>query len=334
MNLSELTEIHYRKALKAYLYVALSLYVKHEAKISFWNDENFGDTANIICSLNRAIEHLLKLKLIKTDSRLLYKSPQDFIEYCIVNKIPFSSELKNFYLECKKKDLEQKRLQLETYYFLKTVDFGESMKRVEEIIGTNVFDFKHFIDIHNLRNYLEHNWSGKEEEFLRRIIEVMAYEAIPTIKEYITKVLGEDYKYFFDERLLEQMEELNEALRNNHSIALNKRYKAIKKLFKENPERCCEEYSYPMEYRNLFEIEISSKCPICKNKFLALFNLEADYDYADGESYIAGVYPKIRCLHCNKCCFYIEGIDIKTYFPDSSEIDLDEYFKEDYEEYY
>ncbi len=197
MNSYELTEIHYRKALKAYLYVALSLYIKHEAKISFWNDENFGDTANIICSLNRAIEHLLKLKLIKIDNRLLYKSPQDFIEYCIVNKIPFSSELKNFYLECKKKDLEQRRFQLETYYFLKTVDFGESMKRVEEIIGINTFDFKYFIDIHNLRNYLEHNWSGKEEEFLKRIIEVMAYEAIPTIKEYITKVSWRRLQIFF-----------------------------------------------------------------------------------------------------------------------------------------
>ena len=334
MNTLKFTEIHYRKALKAYLHVALSLYVKHEARISFWDDENFGDTANIICSLNRAIEHLLKLKLIKIDINKLYKTPQNLIEYCIINKIPFPNELKSFCKECNKNDLEKKRFQMEKILFSKTIDFKESIRKIIEIVGPNKYNFKHFINIHNLRNYLEHNWSGEEEAFLKRIIEVMVYEAIPTIKEYIANVLGEDYKYFFNQRLLEQMEELNEALKSKHSISLHRRYTEIKKLYKTNLELCKEKYYYPVIYKDLYEIETSSKCPICNNLFLALFGLEADYDYADGESYVAGVYPVVKCLHCNECCFYVDGIDIKTYLPDSSEIDLGEYFKEDHEEYY
>jgi len=325
---------HYKKVIKASLYVAFSLYVKHEAKISFWDDENFGDTINIICSLNRAIEHLLKLKLLKTDIKKLYKTPNNLIEYCIINKIPYPKELKSFYTDNTKKNLDENRSQHEKIFFSKTVGFLESKKRVEEIIPKKVYNFKNFIVIHNLRNYLEHNWSGKEEEFLKKIIDVMVYEAIPTIKDYIINVLEEDHKYYFDEELLKQMEELNEALRNKHSIALHRRFLEIKKIFKEDPEQCCEKYSYPTIYNKLFEIEISAKCPICNGLFFALFDLEADWDYSGGESYVAGVYPEVKCLHCKKCCFYVEGIDIETYFPDSSEIDLGEYFKEDYEEYY
>ena len=90
---NSLIEHHYKKIIRASLFVTLSLYVKHEAKISFWDDQNFGDTINIICSLNRAIEHLLKLKLIKTDIRKLYKTPNDFKEYCILNGLSYPQEL-------------------------------------------------------------------------------------------------------------------------------------------------------------------------------------------------------------------------------------------------
>ena len=326
-------EIHYKKIIKASLFTVLSLYVKHEAKISFWDDENFGDTINIICSLNRAIEHLLKLKLIKTDIKKLYKAPTDFKEYCILNNLNYPQALKVFHLEKTGRDIERNRREFEIAFFSQTIDFSESKKRVEGIIHRDTFNFKNFEDIHHLRNYLEHNWSGKEEEFLKRIFNVMVYEAVPTIKEYITKVLQEDYKSYFDAKLLNKMEELNEALRNSHSMALHKRFLEIKGLYEKDSELPCEKYCYPEAYRSLYEIEISVKCPICNSSFYALFDLEADWDIADGEGYIAGVYPEVKCLHCKNCCFYVDGVDIKTYFPDSSEIDLGEYFKEDYEEY-
>jgi len=328
-----LIEHHYKKIITASLFTVLSLYVKHEAKISFWKDENFGDTVNIICSLNRAIEHLLKLKLIKTDIRKLYKTPNDFKEYCILNNLAYPQELKNFHFEKSGKNIERNRSEHEIAFFTRTIDFSESKKRVEEIIPENTYDFKNFEVIHNLRNYLEHNWSGKEEEFLKRIIDMMVYEVVPTIKDYIKNVLKEDYKSYFNAELLTKMEELNEALRNSHSVAVHKRYLEIKALFEKDAELPCEKYSYPVNYRSLNEIEVSAKCPICNSSFFAFFDLEADWDIADGEGYVAGVYPEVKCLHCTKCCFYVDGVDIKTYFPDSSEIDLGEYFKEDYEEY-
>jgi len=328
------TEWHYKRTIEASLYIVLSLYVKHEARISFYDDENFGDTANIICSLNRAIEHLLKLKLIKTDLRKLYKTPQNLIDYCILNKKAYPCELKNFYHEHKNKDLEKNRLKQEKILFSRTIDFQESIKRVKEILPNSSYNFKNFIDIHNLRNYLEHNWNGKEEEFLRKIIKVMVYDALPTIKEYITKILEEDYKQYFDKNLLKEIEILNTAIQNKHSIALHKRFTELKKIYEENPEQCCEEYSYPDRYNNLFKIETNINCPICKSEFVALFDLEADFDYADGESYVSGVYEDIKCLHCNKCCFYVDDIDIGTYVPETFRIDLAEYFHEDYEEDY
>ncbi len=128
------------------------------------------------------------------------------------------------------------------------------------------------------------------------------------------------------------MEELNEALKSKHSISLHRRYTEIKKLYETSPELCKERYNYPEIYKGLNEIETSSRCPICDNLFLALFDLEADYDYSDGESYISGVYPLVKCLHCDKCCFYVDGIDINTYLPESFDIDLEEYFREDYED--
>ena len=54
-----------RQAAAAYLLTAIELYLKIEGRVSVWNDLRFGDSANVVCCLNRAIEHLLKLRLLQ-----------------------------------------------------------------------------------------------------------------------------------------------------------------------------------------------------------------------------------------------------------------------------
>ena len=70
-----------RDSASIYLQNAVSLCLRIEGKVSVYSDENLGDSANIICSLNRAAEHLLKLKLAQTDPILLYPIPKKVEEY-------------------------------------------------------------------------------------------------------------------------------------------------------------------------------------------------------------------------------------------------------------
>ncbi|MGR3310452.1 MAG: hypothetical protein ACUZ77_06710 [Candidatus Brocadiales bacterium] len=84
-----------RQASKAYLHTAIMLYIRLEARVSIWSDEKFGDSANIVCSLNRAIEHLLKLRLLEIDPLLLYPLPKKVEEYCYIKQIRVKNN-KNF----------------------------------------------------------------------------------------------------------------------------------------------------------------------------------------------------------------------------------------------
>jgi len=324
-------EKNFREASKAYLHIALTLYIKLEAKISIYNREKFGDTANIICSLNRAIEHLMKLKLVKTSRSLLYKFPQTFTEYCLINQIQFPKELIDYHKKIKNKDLQLQRDNLEKSIFSITIDFKEAIKRIErEISGIN-YNFEFFKDIHILRNSLEHHWN-RNEEFLKKIIGIMSSKAIPSIKEFILAVLNEDPSYFFNKKLLEEIDILDRAIMNQHSLTLQKRFEEIESLYKKDPESCREKYFYPIKYRKLNEEETNSKCPICEKTFFALFDWEADYDVegTSEEGYVSGIYPDVKCLHCKNCHFYLEDSDVDIYLPNGLDVNYGEYFSDDY----
>ena len=72
----EIQERSLRLAAKAYLHTAIKSYVELAGEVSIWNPDRFGLSANVVCSLNRAIEHLLKLRLCKTDWFLLFPLPK------------------------------------------------------------------------------------------------------------------------------------------------------------------------------------------------------------------------------------------------------------------
>ena len=58
-------EDNLREAARAYLFIAIQLYIKMEAYVSIWNHKVFGNRHILLCSLNRAIEHLLKTEIVK-----------------------------------------------------------------------------------------------------------------------------------------------------------------------------------------------------------------------------------------------------------------------------
>ncbi len=123
-------EQNLREAATAYLYTAIQLYIKLEGRVSIWSRGEFGDSANIVCSLSRAIEHLLKLRLIKIDPLLLYPLPKKIEEYCCRRNILI-----------KKIGSEEKLIQ-ERELSARTIPFLEALSRVELTQTDTEFNFR------------------------------------------------------------------------------------------------------------------------------------------------------------------------------------------------
>lgn len=295
-----------RQAAKAYLYTAIKLYVDLEAKVSVWMDDRFGSSATVVCSLNRAIEHLLKLRLLKIDPLLLYPLPKKIEDYCCIREIPLQSD----------QSIEQRRKEREV--LAHTISFKEALERVKLTlpIGTS-FNFTHFNQVYALRNSLEHHWD-RNEEFLQKVVGKMSAKLIPCLREFITDILGENDTDFFDNNLLEKVKRLDRAIKQGHSLELQRRFEEHLKLFSKNPELCRKKWHFPDRYNRLAEEETEVECPVCGELFLAFWDWEADYDVEDGsgEGYISGGYPDPKCLHCPNCHFYVEGVDVETYLPE------------------
>ena len=310
-------EDNLREAAKAYLYIAIKLYIKVEARVSIWSRDLFGDSANIVCSLNRAIEHLLKLRLLKIDPLLLYPLPKKIEEYCDIKQIATKNT----------KDTEKKIKEREI--LAHTISFKEALNRVDLTQTDTNFDFKCFNKIYSLRNSLEHHWD-RNEEFLQAVIGMMSQRVIPCLKEYIETILNEEVGKFIDNRLMEEVERLDRALEAGHSLDSQRRFEHHKSAYNSDPDSCSKLFSFPEKYKNLSEEETEAECPVCKDPFIALWDWEADYDVEGWHAYIAGAFPDPKCLFCNNCHFYIEGPDISTYLPDGLEIE----FEPDYGDYY
>ena len=84
----ERLEENLRLASIAYFHTALQTYVKLEGKVSLWDVQKFGDSANVVGALHRGVEHLLKLRLAKLDLLLLYPLPKKLEDYYRMRGIP------------------------------------------------------------------------------------------------------------------------------------------------------------------------------------------------------------------------------------------------------
>jgi hypothetical protein len=306
-----------RQAAKAYLHTAIMLYIKLEARVSIWSDEKFGDSANIVCSLNRTIEHLLKLRLLKIDPLLLYPLPKKVKEYCHVKQISMKND----------KDIERRIKEKEALSH--TVSFKEALERVDLTQDGTNYDFSCFKEINSLRNSLEHHWD-RNEEFLKKVVSKMSLRIIPCLKEFIKEILKEKPEDYVDNKLIDEAERLDRAIERGHSLELQRRFEKHLSLYKKDPDACKEKYHYPEKYWGFAEEETEFECPICKHPFLVSWDWEAEYDVEGEEWWISGGFPDPKCLHCTNCYFFVEGDDMGSYLPDDFEI---KYQTDDYEDY-
>jgi hypothetical protein len=303
-------EANLREAARSYLYTVIKLYIKVEGKVSIWDPDRFGDSANIVCSLNRAIEHLLKLRLLKIDPLLLYPFPKSIEYYCIIKNI-LSKKQKNTERKIKESVLQSR-----------TISFKEALCRVDLTQADTDFDFKCFNKINFLRNSLEHHWD-RNEEFLQEVVGMMSKKVIPCLKNYIESILKEDFYVFIDDSMTMEVERLDRALEAGHTLKLQNRLENHKKLYDKDPANCKKTFILPKKYKGLSEEKIEAKCPVCKEQLVALWDMEADYDVEGGYTYIVDAYPDAKCLFCYNCHFFIDGPNISTYLPNGLKIEFD-----------
>lgn len=308
-----------RQAAKSYLATAIQNYLDIEGQISVWSQERFGRSAVVICSLNRAVEHLLKLRLLKLDPLLLYPWPKKIEDYCRIRGIPLPDNQSS----------AQRREEREL--LAHTVPFKEALARVKSTLAHTSFDFKHFRQIYALRNSLEHHWD-RNEVLLQKVVGTLSSKTIPTLQKFITDVLEERVEDYFDRRLLEEVQRLDRAIAERHSLQLQRRLEEHRQLYVRDVELARRKSPYPDRYIGLQEQETEVACPVCGEPFIALWDWEVDYDVegSSGEWYISGIFPDAKSLHCPNCHFYIEGEDIETYLPEGLEIE----FEADWDDYY
>ena len=300
----ERLEENLRQASIAYIHTALQTYVKLEGKVSLWELEKFGNSANLVCALHRGVEHLLKLRLAKLDLLLLYPLPKKPEDYYRMRGIAVRG------------DTETAKTRGEAIASSHSVPFSEALERVYATTDSSC-DFKCFGRLSALRNSLEHHWD-RNEGMLEKVIGEVSTTVLPAIKEFISTVLGEDPKDYFDKELLAQVEQLDRALANGRSLVAQKKLEAHAKLYAENPEKC-RALPEPKELPSLTERELPEiACPVCGVPLWAYWDWEADYDVegSSGPAYITGVYPDVKYLFCHNCHLTIEGSDVNQYVPE------------------
>lgn len=308
-----------RQAAIAYLAAALQAYIDIEGRVSVLSHDRLGKSAVVVCSLNRAIEHLLKLRLLKIDPVLLYPPPRKIEIYCQICNIPTQ-------------DNESLARRPEVRAALaRTVTFKEALSRVELTLAGVDFDFRHFEQIYALRNSLEHHWD-RNDDLLKRVVGRISSKTVPLLSSFIADILQENPVHYIDPLLLAEIDRLERALAEQHTLELQRRLEEHRRLFALNPELCRLKPLYPNKYDLLTDKETDAECPVCGQVLQALYDWEADYDVEGsmGEPYIVGAYPDPKCLYCPDCHFYIEGVDVDTYLPDGLDVEFEEDLFDEY----
>ncbi len=284
-----------------YLQNAVKIYLSIEGKVSIYSDDNLGDSANIICSLKRSAEHLFKLKLALADPILLYPIPKKIEEY-----------LKLRHIDVRKSSHPYLNL-------ANTIGFKEAIERVKLLKDSVGYNFSVFCEINSLRNSLEHHWDHNEK-FLIKNLGIMSKRIIPSFREFVEGVLHEDFSRLISKAMIEDIDRLDRATIEGHTLNTQRRLEYHRELYKENPESVKGLPIKPKEYSSLEEVEVDANCPVCSTKLSALWDFEVDYD----ENGPVAAFPDAKCLYCQTCRFYIDGVDVTVFLPDG----LYEYFKD------
>ncbi|NJL72414.1 MAG: hypothetical protein HC888_13000 [Candidatus Competibacteraceae bacterium] len=287
-----------RKSARIYLEHAIGAYLAIEGKLTFFSDANIGQSAAVIGSIHRAMEHLMKLALLKKDPVSLFPLQKVYEKY---------AELRGLFPKGKKRPSLPNS---------GTIDFREAIERIQIIYGDGRFDSKVFSEIHTLRNSIEHFWDHNLA-FLEKNISLMSSKVIPAMDDFVKNVLREDPIEYVSKRLRHDVNTLDRAISEGNSLILQKRLEEFQDAYGLSPRKSMQLSNPSSQHLKLDSIETDASCPICSTNMTAYWDFEADYD----EYGPVAAYPDAKLLLCENCGFYAEGMDIEHYLPES----LDEY---------
>ncbi len=180
-----------------------------------------------------------------------------------------------------------------------------------------------------MRNSLEHHWD-RNEEFLQKVVGRMSNFIILQLTEFIRKILEEDPAHYFPHFLISEVETLDRAIEQGHSLQRQHRFEQHMRLYKQNPDFAKQNLSYAENFKGLAEEETEAKCPVCNENMFALWDWEAHYDVSDGQAVVSGAFPDAKVLHCPNCNYFVDGRDISTYLPDGLDIEIEAGYDEVY----
>jgi hypothetical protein len=301
----------WRKASQAYVASAVKLYLDTEAHVVRDNRESMGDAANVVCSIARAMEHLLKLRLLRLDPALLYPMPMSLETYVVVKGLPYHTDKKEAGLNT-----------------LKMIGFSEALRRVRVTMDTDHKSLCAFERVRRLRDKLEHQWDDNAD-YLSSIVGEMSSQIIPALQAFVSDILNEKPGLYFDAQALRKVETLDRALAEKHSLVLQQRIETQKTEWQSNPGACAHRHHIPGEYLSSEVLELKTDCPICGDPLRLYWDIEADFDYDwDTEMPIGSAMPVPKCVWCSRCHFYADGKDMASYLPDDLEYPEDESYGE------
>ena len=295
-------ETVWRESSRAYVASAARLYLDIEAKVMPGSSESLGDAANIVCSIARAMEHLLKLRLLRVDPVLLYPMPISLETYAAVKCLPYHTDKA-----------------LQDIGTISTVGFSEALRRVEATTTADRKQLQAFRRVRSLRDTLEHHWDSNAD-YLTGIVGEMSTQILPSLQAFISGILEEDPGVYLEPGMLEDVARLDRALVENHSLTLQRRLDAMNRDWQTSHSECTRLHTIPAQYRTCDVVSIDTECPICGQTMWvrwAMEDAEADEVVPDGTRASFTVYevPEPECVFCSQCGFYADGRDMTGYLP-------------------
>jgi hypothetical protein len=303
-----------KEATKAYITAAIKLYVSTEYRVMNGGTRTLGDKANVVCSVARAMEHLLKLRLCAVDPVLMYDVPDSFEAYCVARRLPISLP--------KERDRYWNRR--------RTIGFAEATERVRMTLCEASYDFKEFKRVRLLRDELEHMWSDNNA-YLDDVVGGMSPRIIPCLSQFISSILKERPDEYIDQRLLVRVDHLDSALNAKRLATCQSRLERTGEDYAADKDRCRRQHALPSPEEKWERLETQSPCPVCGEPLSILYEVVPDWEGEmgpDGEydSYVGGAYRETRVAFCDQCHFFAEGQDAAAYVGEDVEVypsDLD-----------
>lgn len=298
---------------------AVKLYLDTEAHVTPGKHESLGDAANVVCSIARAMEHLLKLRLLRLDPALLYRMPMPHETHVAVKRLAYRSDRKPQNLES-----------------LNTIGFSEALRRVSAAMPADHVSLNAFSQARRLRDVLEHHWDDNVS-YLSSIVGEMSSQTIPALQAFASDILKEDPGLYLNAQALGEVERLDRTIAQAHSLALQQRIETQRVEWKQNPRVCKSKYRIPYEYDDAEVIMPQALCPVCGNSLCVSWRFEVAMDsevddtlaFAETGSVVTQVVPTPKCIWCGTCHFYAEGKDMTGCLPSDLGFSEDESYPED-----